>query len=106
MDPYRRAQDNGQDDSQNDPAQIKQKFRRTLTLQVALSFGMLGAICVFLLIQRQWGDLSFVPLIAIGAVTLVAIIVSLFNWRCPACRRYLGRSLWPAYCSRCGVRLR
>jgi len=39
-------------------------------------------------------------------LVVVAIAFSLYNWRCPACARYLGRSLNPRYCIRCGVQLR
>lgn len=39
---------------------------------------------------------------------LIAVLVgfSLYNWRCPACRSYLGRSLRIRYCRRCGAQLR
>jgi O-antigen/teichoic acid export membrane protein len=35
-----------------------------------------------------------------------ALLFSLRNWRCPACSKYLGRSLNPRYCLNCGVELR
>lgn len=35
-----------------------------------------------------------------------AAVYSLFNWRCPACNRYLGRQWNPRFCSKCGVPLR
>ncbi|MGB3095290.1 MAG: hypothetical protein WBB46_00970 [Candidatus Deferrimicrobiaceae bacterium] len=34
-----------------------------------------------------------------------AIVVSLYNWRCPACKRYLGKQRNPKFCSKCGVAL-
>lgn len=34
------------------------------------------------------------------------LIFSLFNWRCPACSSYLGRSILPKYCNKCGAKLR
>lgn len=30
---------------------------------------------------------------------------SLFNWRCPACKKYLGKSINPKFCSKCGAAL-
>src|SRR5262245_53589197 len=43
----------------------------------------------------------------IGAVLAVALLVfSFMNWRCPACRRYLGRRINPKFCGSCGVQLR
>lgn len=47
---------------------------------------------------------AFMPLIV--GVAIFAAVFSLFNWRCPGCNRYLGRTLWPRYRSRCGVELR
>jgi len=31
---------------------------------------------------------------------------SWFNWRCPACKGYLGRGIEPRHCRNCGVELR
>ena len=39
-------------------------------------------------------------------LTVFGTVFSLRNWRCPACRRYLGGSFDPEHCHRCGVRLR
>lgn len=39
-------------------------------------------------------------------VAVCCLIFSLFNWRCPACNRYLGNSILPKYCKKCGVKLR
>ena len=33
------------------------------------------------------------------------IAFSLWNWRCPSCRGYLGKQISPKFCSRCGVEL-
>jgi hypothetical protein len=40
-------------------------------------------------------------LVIIGA----ALVFSWFNWRCPACSGYLGRSLGPRFCPKCGAEL-
>ena len=42
-----------------------------------------------------------------GAFVLIlaAIVFSFRNWRCPACDRYLGRSIGPSFCPKCGVAL-
>jgi len=32
-------------------------------------------------------------------------VFSLYNWRCPACNKYLGKQRSPKYCSKCGVAL-
>ena len=43
-------------------------------------------------------------LAAIGYVAF-ACVFSLWNWRCPACGRWLGNQLSPARCRKCGVNL-
>lgn len=39
-------------------------------------------------------------------VVIGALVFSFRNWRCPACNKYLGRSLNPHYCWKCGIALR
>jgi hypothetical protein len=45
-----------------------------------------------------WGP-AFVVLFTGG------IAFSVFNWRCPACNKYLGKSMNPKFCSKCGAPL-
>lgn len=40
------------------------------------------------------------------AVVVAGVLFSLYNWRCPSCGRYLGRSLAHRFCPSCGVPLR
>lgn len=42
----------------------------------------------------------------ICAVTLGGLAASIVNWRCPACNKYLGRSMDPSVCRKCGAKLR
>lgn len=44
----------------------------------------------------KWGFLCY---------AILAVGLSFYNWRCPACGKYLGRSLWIKYCSKCGAPL-
>jgi hypothetical protein len=39
-------------------------------------------------------------------LVLAALAFSVWNWRCPACNKYLGKSLHPARCHACGIALR
>ncbi len=39
------------------------------------------------------------------AILLGIVAFSLWNWRCPACNKYLGKGISPAFCSKCGVPL-
>jgi hypothetical protein len=43
------------------------------------------------------------PLAGLYVVGFIAF--TLKNWRCPACRRYLGKGIGPTFCPRCGERL-
>lgn len=40
------------------------------------------------------------------AVILGMIGFSFYNWRCPQCRKYLGRDINPRFCTKCGAQLR
>jgi hypothetical protein len=42
---------------------------------------------------------------AICAATLGGLAVSIINWRCPSCNKYLGRSMGPKVCRKCGAKL-
>lgn len=39
------------------------------------------------------------------AVILAVVAFSLLNWRCPSCRKYLGKQFSPRFCPKCGVQL-
>ncbi len=47
------------------------------------------------------------PVFSVAALVclLAAIAILLIFWRCPSCRRYLGRQLWSRYCRHCGEEL-
>jgi hypothetical protein len=47
---------------------------------------------------------QLLPLFVLAAFGLLGF--SLWNWRCPACHKYLGRGLGPRHCSSCGIALR
>ena len=36
---------------------------------------------------------------------IAGAVYSGFNWRCPACRKYLGRDFNPRHCRNCGAKL-
>jgi hypothetical protein len=39
------------------------------------------------------------------ALLVIGTVFSFFNWRCPACNRYLRREVNPKHCSHCGAKL-
>ena len=66
---------------------------------VALTFGADHASDTVLGLSRQ----IYVPLVFAGVAG--ALVFSYRNWRCPACNKYLGRSLFHRHCPNCGVGL-
>jgi hypothetical protein len=85
-------------------------FARRRRNQLLLLVPMLVA-----LIGYVFGDQYLTPSLGIGpdalgiiffAVIAGGVIFSFFNWRCPACEKYLGRSGIPRHCPHCGVALR
>lgn len=71
----------------------------------------LVAVLVFLGFSDQETGASFgVPVVVwlpiAGLFVLGLVLFSLKNWRCPACRKYLGKGFGPKFCPKCGVALR
>jgi len=67
------------------------------------------AVLVLTLFANGRSTVFGIPMAWITAAVMVLVFgalgFSLFNWRCPACNGYLGRTLGPRFCSRCGVQL-
>ena len=81
----------------------KRKRRQYIVLIVAiliLSYTKIEKVNHF--VRGVYPVNGFVLLIAIALMGLF----SFYNWRCPACNRYLGGRMLPKYCSICGVKLR
>ncbi len=88
-------------------AEIKQAFEQRRRRQ----FVVAGVIVIL------WGSLVLVKkvdlecfgtagFIAIYVAFAVAILMFVsWNWRCPACGRFLGRVRNPKFCPNCGVAL-
>jgi hypothetical protein len=51
-----------------------------------------------------------IPMNTFGPVFFGFIVLlvgfSFYNWRCPSCKKYLGREISPRFCHRCGVQFR
>lgn len=81
--------------------------RRQILVSLPLIALVFGAV---FLEHGEHGAMFGIPpsVVLPGFLVLIAgaIVFSLFNWRCPACNRYLGKQRNPKYCSRCGVELR
>jgi len=88
-------------------AEFKVRFIEKRRYQVALLVPLAGAVFLIGFSMRHVADLDLQTL-ALGTAGLVlaAAAFSWLNWRCPACAKYLGKSLSPHHCPKCGVELR
>ena len=82
---------------------FRAEFRRRRRNQILIYLPMIaGAIVV-----RFGGPWSAQDSERIWAVAVIAsIVLTIRNWRCPACERYLGRRFSLEFCPRCGAPLR
>jgi len=94
----------------NDDKQIAREFwlrqgRQFLAIAIALFLVLLLAIVY----KRQdlFGEYSKNTIFA-AQLAVIAVFISFtaFNWRCPSCRKYLGRDINKRVCRHCRARLR
>jgi hypothetical protein len=81
----------------------RRQFLATTPLLLFVVLELLRAVGVdfssFIDFQNRW------TLPALVAVGVAMTSFSLWNWRCPACRSYLGKTRDARHCRRCGVEL-
>ncbi len=91
-------------------SEFKAEYARRRRRQIGASLPVLAVFLVLAFFnEKVEAFFGLAPSVLLGAsFTMVAALVafSLWNWRCPACNRYLGRSVSQAFCSKCGVPLR
>jgi hypothetical protein len=91
--------------------EIVRAFSRRRRNQLLLAGALAPIIFAAVLYQRHTAMTILGMPPRVGAPIFLALVVgglsfSLWNWRCPACSRYLGRAINPRNCPSCGVRLR
>ena len=91
--------------------QFKQDFAAKRRRQIVAIFPLLAFALFTAFTDKDHGvSVLGIPPVAlmftVAAVALASVAFSFWNWRCPACGKYLGRGLSPRFCSRCGVELR
>lgn len=91
-------------------AHIASEFRRRRVLQVLLLPALGPALGMVLWMlddgPAEWHGIGRAWWLTVSlGVVLLCVAFSLFNWRCPACRRHLGKRFLIGRCPRCGVRL-
>ena len=84
--------------------QFSARRKRQIFLAVPI---VVLAVCVRIFSgeMRKSGIPDTVWITSFLVLVLGAIVFSFRNWRCPACDRYLGRSIGPSFCPKCGVAL-
>jgi len=97
---------------------VSEAFLRKLKVQ--WSVAVVGLVAMFLMIftnlanrgnlfdriLRLFGIADYVLFIISVSLIVVVAIVTLVNWRCPMCKKYLGRSIFIDACPKCQVSLK
>lgn len=89
-------------------SEFKRLFSKRRKRQILLAVPLFAAV-IAVAVQRDstspeilgispaiYGPLFLVLVIA-------ALVFSFMNWRCPACNGYLGRTISPRFCAKCGA---
>ena len=90
---------------------IVQQFRTIRKRQILAAIPVVLLLLIMIFVEDD-PEASFVGIprnileIATVVVTVGVVYFSLLNWRCPSCKGYLGKSINPKFCSKCGVQLR
>lgn len=91
-------------------AVIKAEFAARRRNQILVSIPLIAMILLLVF----FGDnpdqaILGIPVSTLGPAFLFFFLggvgFSLYNWRCPACKKYLGKSINPRFCSKCGAAL-
>lgn len=96
-----------------EPNQIKEEFKIRKKKQKLIAI-LHAPLMLFFAYQVLFEDtqniiegISNQVLIIISAsLTILGMILTLFNWRCPNCNKYLGMKYNTDFCSRCNSQLK
>jgi hypothetical protein len=90
---------------------FREEFKRRRRRQIFVAIPVVGALLAMMSASGSSKAPTVMGLpaemVAGGFLVLMigALAFSLFNWRCPACNGYLGKSISPRFCAKCGVSL-
>lgn len=91
--------------------QIKSEFAARRKRQLLLLIPVVGLFTFAALVGG--GKLAVPASLSLASAKVALFLVvaacvgySWYNWRCPACKGYLGRGIEPKHCRNCGVELR
>lgn len=91
--------------------QVKTEFKERKTKQIAATVIFLPFLFGFFWFSENHQKSFFGMPENIAVPVFIALIViitvfSFYNWRCPSCKKYLGKGYNPKFCPKCGVELR
>jgi hypothetical protein len=94
----------------NNEELIKSNFAKRKKRQLILTLPFVVVVICFLILARtDTTAIAGIPkdiLLPITVILMVlGLIFSFFNWRCPNCSHYLGRTFNPGFCTKCGSKL-
>ena len=90
---------------------VIEEFSRRRIRQLAVTIPALVAYIAWFIWMKSGprrGGTEWSTPVFVGMMLLLLGVAafSAWNWRCPACRRHLGRGWAPHYCPNCGAQLR
>ncbi len=98
------------DYAQRQKASIKTEFAQRRRNQLLVSIPLVGVVFLLIFFGETPNQMILGMPVTMWGPAFVALIVggvafSLYNWRCPACHKYLGKSISPKFCVKCGAEL-
>ena len=89
---------------------IKTEFAARKRNQIMVSIPLIAMVLLLVFSGENPNQAILgIPMSILGPAFLVIFVggvgFSLYNWRCPACTKYLGKAINPKFCSKCGVAL-
>jgi len=90
--------------------ELKAEFARRRKRQFLVTIPLAAGVVLLRVFRDKEAGLIFgfpastVMGVAFGVV-LAVVAFSLWNWRCPACNKYLGKGMSPDFCRKCGIPL-
>jgi hypothetical protein len=96
-------------ETQDAGERIKREYRKRRFRQYVWTLPLLPALVVALLWEKDGqgltlGGVHLMPIVV--GLAILGALFTLWNWRCPACRRLFGKRMNPRRCPYCGVELR
>lgn len=76
-------------------------------LAIAITLFLVLLLAVIYKRPDRFGEFSKDTIFGLQAVIISAFIgFTALNWRCPSCKKYLGKDIHRSICRKCGTRLR